>query len=303
MATIVASPADRKTSERKFYSRMALFLVLLVLLGFGPSFYLRGIVPAYPRPNPSLPPAVILHGSVFTLWMALIVAQTQLIAARKHEVHMRLGKAAMFLAILMIPVMYMTAVWQVARANQPPFTDPLTWTIVPLAVIVPFAFLVSQGWAHRRNAPWHKRLMLSAAILVVMGPAIGRLPLAPPTLGGFTFQLLLGLALFVPLFIWDRRSQGRIHPATKLGFAMGASFIAIPLAVFWGKLPWASVARYDENRARTGTFRRSPHARCLPHSPSPVLLSFAEQFGPFTVTCGSKRYPQCLQTRAASWPV
>src|SRR5205823_3563311 len=208
------------------------------------SFYLRGIVPAYPRPNPSLPPAVILHGSVFTLWMALIVAQTQLIAARKHEVHMRLGKAAMFLAILMIPVMYMTAVWQVARANQPPFTDPLTWTIVPLAVIVPFAFLVSQGWAHRRNAPWHKRLMLSAAILVVMGPAIGRLPLAPPTLGGFTFQLLLGLALFVPLFIWDRRSQGRIHPATKLGFAMGASFIAIPLAVFWGKLPWASVATH-----------------------------------------------------------
>ena len=42
----------------------------------------------------------------------------------------------------MIPVMYLTAVWQVARANQPPFTDPLTWTIVPLAVIVPFAFMV-----------------------------------------------------------------------------------------------------------------------------------------------------------------
>src|SRR5689334_4947675 len=52
MASIVASPADRKASERKFYSRMALFLVFLVLLGFGPSFYLRGIVPSYPRPNP-----------------------------------------------------------------------------------------------------------------------------------------------------------------------------------------------------------------------------------------------------------
>ena len=24
--------------------------------------------------------------------------------------------------------MYLTAVWQVARANQPPFTDPLNWT-------------------------------------------------------------------------------------------------------------------------------------------------------------------------------
>src|SRR5437870_3044400 len=225
MATIAASPADRKASERKFYSRMALFLVFLVLLGFGPSFYLRGLVPAYPRPNPTLPPAVILHGGVFTLWMAAVVAQTQLIAARKHEIHMRLGKLTMLLAVLMIPVMYLTAVWQVARANQPPFTDPLTWTIVPLAVIIPFAVLVSQGWAHRRNAQWHKRMMLSAAILAVMGPSIGRLPIAPPVLAGFTVQLLLGLALLIPLVIWDRRAQGQIHPATRPALAMAAMSI------------------------------------------------------------------------------
>jgi hypothetical protein len=86
--------------------------------------------------------------------------------------------------------------------------------------------------------------MLSAAILVVMGPAIGRLPIAPPTLPGFTFQLLLGLALFIPLFIWDRRSQGHIHPATKFGFAMALVFEVIPLTVFWANLPWASVAAH-----------------------------------------------------------
>lgn len=244
MATIAASPADRKASERKFYSRMALFLVFVVLLGFGPSFYLRNAVPSYPRPNPTLPSAVILHGLVFTLWMAVIVTQTQLIAARKHEIHMRLGKAAMLLAILMIPVMYLTAVWQVVRANQPPFTDPLTWTIVPLGVIAPFAVLVWSGWAKRRDVQSHKRLMLSAAILVVMGPAISRLPIAPPTLGGFTFTLLLGLALFIPLFLWDRRTVGKIHAATKLGFAMGALSVAIPMAVLWSGANWASFARH-----------------------------------------------------------
>ena len=242
MATIVASPAERKASERKFYTRMALFLVILVLLGFGPSFYLRGVVPPYPRPNPTLPPSVILHGSVFTLWMLAIVAQTQLISARKHEIHMRLGKLTVLLAILMIPVMYLAAVWQVARATQPPFTDPLTWTIVPLAVIIPFAFLVSQGWVNRRNAPWHKRMMLSAAILVVMGPSIGRLPIAPPVLPGFTVQLLLGLALFIPLFVHDRKLLGHIHPATRLGFSMAAISVAVPLIVFWLHLPWANVA-------------------------------------------------------------
>jgi hypothetical protein len=244
MATIVAPPVDRKASERKFYSRMALFLVFVVLLGFGPSFYLRDIVPSYPRPNPTLPPAVILHGTVFTIWMALIIAQTQLIAARKHQVHMRLGIAGMLFAILMIPVMYLTAVWQVARANQPPFTDPLTWSIVPLAVIIPFAALVWGGWVNRRNVQTHKRLILSAAIITVMGPSIGRLPIAPPVLAGFTVQLLLGLALFIPLVVWDRRSLHHVHPATKFGLAMGAISVAIPLAVFWGKLPWAGVAAH-----------------------------------------------------------
>ena len=244
MATIVASGTDRRASERKFYSRMALFLVFVVLLGFGPSFYLRGVVPSYPRPNPTLPPAVIFHGSVFTLWMLAIVAQTQLIAARKHAVHMQLGKLVFLFAILMIPVMYLTAVWQVARANQPPFTDPLSWTIVPLAVIIPFAIVVWNGWEKRRDVQSHKRLMLSAAIMVMMGPAVGRLPIAPPTVVGITILFLLGLALFTPLFLWDRRTIGHIHPATRFGVSLAALSVAIPLAVFWFNLPWASVAAH-----------------------------------------------------------
>lgn len=245
MATVVVqSVANRNASEHRFYSRMAIFLVLLVLLGFGPSFYLRGIVPPYPRPNPTLPPLVILHGTVFTLWMVLIIAQTQLIATGKRATHMWLGKLGMLFAVLMIPVMYVTAVGQVARANQPPFTDPLSWTVVPLTVIIPFAILVWIGWARRRDQQFHKRVMLSAAILVVMGPAIGRLPLAPPTLVGMSVLLTLGLALFIPLFVWDRKTLGHAHPATKLGFAMGAISVVIPLAVFWFHLPWSRLAAH-----------------------------------------------------------
>lgn len=242
MATVVAPRADRLKAERRFYSGMALFLAALVLLGFGPSFYLRGYV-SFPRPNPTLPPGVMVHGLLFTAWMLLVIVQTQLIAARRTAVHMTLGTAGMLLAIALVPVMYLTAVWQVARANQPPFTDPLTWTIVPLAAIIPFAILVWQGWSNRRNAQWHKRAMLSAAIIVVAGPAIGRLPIAPPLLEGMTFQLLLGLALFVPLFVWDKRTQGQVHPGTWLGFGLTAVSVAIPLLVFWSGADWASVAR------------------------------------------------------------
>jgi cytochrome bd-type quinol oxidase subunit 2 len=242
MATIAGTAVERGSAERKFYCRMALLLVAVVLLGFAPSFYLRGVVPSYPRPNPSLPPSVLLHGGLFSLWMLAFVAQTQLVAAGRRDIHKKLGAASMLLALAIVPMMYLTTVWQVERANQPPFTDPLNWTIVPLAVILPYAFAVWTGWRRRREAQWHKRMMLSAAILVVMGPAIARLPIAPPTLGGFTFMLLLGLALFVPLYLWDRRSLGQVHPATKLGFALAVITIAVPLAVFWTGTNWASVA-------------------------------------------------------------
>src|SRR4029434_10645864 len=193
MATVAEAQVDRAAAERKFYCRMALFLVALVFLGFAPSFYLREIVPSYPRPTPSLTPFVLLHGGLFTLWMLVLIAQTQLVAAGRRDIHMKLGKASMVLAVALIPVMYLTAVWQVARANQAPFTDPLTWSIVPLAVIIPYALMIWNGWKHRKNAQWHKRSMVSAAILVVAGPSIGRLPIAPPPTIGFTIIFLLGL--------------------------------------------------------------------------------------------------------------
>ena len=243
MATVTASRAESLSAERKFYSRMALFLVVVVLLGFGPSFYLRGIVPPYPRPNPTLPPWVLLHGSLFTLWMLVFVAQTQLVTARRVDVHMKLGKASMVLALAIIPMMYLTSVWQVARANQPPFTDPLNWTAVPLAAIPAYAIMVWTGWRRRKQAQWHKRAMLGAAILVVMGPGVGRLPIAPPTLGGFIFQLSVGMLLFVPLLIWDRRSLGHIHPATWLAVSVGAVSVVVPVLLI-ASHSWAPIAQH-----------------------------------------------------------
>jgi ABC-type molybdate transport system permease subunit len=86
--------------------------------------------------------------------------------------------------------------------------------------------------------------MLSAAIMVMMGPSIGRLPIAPPTVLGISILLLLGLALFIPMVVHDRKLHGAVHPATKFGFAMAAITVAIPLAVFWLNLPWAKVAAH-----------------------------------------------------------
>lgn len=241
MATITPPRAEQLPAERRFYSRMALFLVALMFIGFAPSFYLRDIVPSYPRPNPTLPPSVLLHGTLFTLWMLVFVAQTQLVANRRTDLHMKLGKASMLFAVVIAAMMYLIGVWQAERANQPPFTDPLNWTIVPLAAIPAYVALVWTGWQRRKQAQWHKRAMLGAAIIVVAGPSIGRLPIAPPTFGGFAVQMLLGLALFVPLMLWDRRSLRHVHPATWLGLGLMAASIFITL-VLLGTGTWAPIA-------------------------------------------------------------
>ncbi|NUT00444.1 MAG: hypothetical protein HOP96_05670 [Sphingomonas sp.] len=243
MATVASSTVDIQTRERRFYSRMALFLVAIVFIGFAPSFYLRGIVPEYPRPNPTIPPWVLFHGLLFTMWMLVFVAQTQLVAAGRRDIHMKLGAASMFLAIAMVPVMYLTGVWQVARNNVPPFTTPLDWTSLPLFAMPAFAFLVWQGWKRRREAQWHKRLMLGAAMVVALGPGFGRIPLAPPMKAAFAAQMIVTLLFFLPLFIWDRRTIGKTHPATKIAFTTYALSMLLAVGVIVTGT-WAPIAQY-----------------------------------------------------------
>src|SRR5688572_5380684 len=110
MATVTSDRRELLSAERRFYSRMALFMAALMFVAFAPSFYLRDVVPSYPRPNPTLPPSVILHGIIFTLWMLVFIAQTQLVANRRVDLHMKLGKASMLLALVIIPFMYLVGV-------------------------------------------------------------------------------------------------------------------------------------------------------------------------------------------------
>lgn len=224
---IPVGAAVRQLAERRFYSRMALFMLVVVLIGFGPSFYLKPLdLVHYPRPNPSLTPGVMVHGLTFSAWIVVFIAQTQLVAAGRRDLHRALGVAGIGLGVALLPVMYLTAVWQVARANQPPITDPLTWTAVPLAGIPVFAALLLLGLRYsRRDLQAHKRLMLGLMIMV-MQPALHRFPIFPPTLLFFVIVSILTWLLFVPLFLWDRRTIGKLHWATKLGAALFALVIA-----------------------------------------------------------------------------
>jgi hypothetical protein len=208
---------DRKVihadAERRFYSGAAIVMIVLVLIGFAPSFYFRGLV-HYPRPNPEISALVLLHGLMFSGWMLIFLMQARLIASGRRDLHMKLGLWSMVFAASLIPLMIATTIGQVARANQPPGYTPLGWMAVPAFGIPVYTAFLWAGWTKRRDPQAHKRYMLGAALLM-MDPAIGRIPLLPPE-AGIHLSDLLGWLPFLTLVVWDLRSRGRIHSATLL---------------------------------------------------------------------------------------
>lgn len=224
----------RTVAERRFYSGMAIMIIVIVVIGFAPSFYLRGLV-HYPRPNPSISPLVLLHGVMFSAWMLIFLMQARLIARGSRDLHMKLGRLSMVFAASLVPLMIATTIGQVARANQPPGFTPLGWTAVPAFIIPVFATLIWGGWIWRRDSQAHKRFMLAAAILMV-DPALGRIPIFPDGALGLYISEFVGWTPFLALIVWDLHSRGRIHWAT--GFSAGLTATCLILREIALTSPW-----------------------------------------------------------------
>ncbi len=237
MTTLAAPLAP--LSERRFYTGMALALVVVVLAGFARSFFLRPLFPDHPAPRE---PFFALHGVVFTAWMALLLTQARLVAAGRVDLHRRLGAAGAGLAVLMAIVGVVGAV--VAARRPEGFigvpVPPLQFLAVPLFDVALFAVLVALAILRRRDAQSHKRLMLLATIGLVTA-AIARLPgvlaWGPPAFFGLTDLFIVAIA------IRDVRTRGRLHPATLWG---GLALIASqPLRlVVSGTDAWLAFARW-----------------------------------------------------------
>src|SRR5688572_18332648 len=89
--------ASAPTARVRFYRLIAIVLVAFIVIGFARTYYLRFL--SY---LPQLQATGKLHGLVFTAWLALFVAQTQLIAARRVKLHRKLGVGGVVLALRVV---------------------------------------------------------------------------------------------------------------------------------------------------------------------------------------------------------
>ena len=228
--------AEGRSRDRRFFTGMAIAAALTAFIGFAPSYYLSGVFGGRP-----LTTLVHVHGAIATAWILLFLTQTSLIAARRTDLHRRLGVAGALLAVLLLVVGYLTAVEGARRGVTPPGgPPPMAFLAVPIGTLVVFAILVGAGLAQRRRSETHKRLMLLATISILT-PAIARLryiwgpgPLIP----------IVGTCLFVvACLVYDRLAHGRVHPAFLWGGIL--VMITLPARFALGQTDaWLAVARW-----------------------------------------------------------
>jgi uncharacterized membrane protein YozB (DUF420 family) len=228
--------AAARIGEHRFFTGMALAALLVALIGFAPSYYLRSFSEAEP-----LTTLVHLHGGLATAWLLLFVTQTSLVSVGRTDLHRRVGPAGAVLAVLFVVVSYATAITAARKGVTPPGgPPPLAFLAVPIAAVLSFALLAGLGILRRRERDTHRRLMLLATI-AILPPAFARFRWfgfgGPPVAIG-------GTCLFVvACMVWDRRVHGRIHPVFLWGGALLMLSLPLRFALTRSET-WLAVARW-----------------------------------------------------------
>lgn len=216
----------RRISDRPLYLLAAIVVPLIVLVGFARTYYLRGLFTTPPIPSG----LVHFHGIVMTAWVALFIAQVSLVATKRTKTHMRLGVFGAVIAALVVVVGVLTGLYAAARESvNGPFA--LQFLVVPLGDMLVFAILIAAALYYRRRLDVHKRLMLLAAINLLV-PAIARIPFDFIINGGPLVFFGLSDLVLLAFVAFDTIRHRRLHPA----FLWGSIFVIVmqPLRILLG---------------------------------------------------------------------
>ncbi len=173
----VSEAALSRLREKRIYLIAAILFPLIVLIGFGRTYYLKGFFDA-----PQLPSYLVhIHGLVMTAWAVLFISQVFLIRSKNIRLHQTLGFAGIGLAAVAIIAGFFTAIaaGKNGSATAPADIPLLSFLVVPIFDLVVFAILFSAAVYYRKQAANHRRLMLVTAISL-LPPAIARFPGALP---------------------------------------------------------------------------------------------------------------------------
>lgn len=226
--------------RRHFHVGVAALMLLLVLLGFAPTLYLRDAVgpPAQP-----MPAALYVHGIAMTAWFVLFLVQASLVSGGRVDLHRRLGIAGVALAAVVIATMGYVATGLVTRIAELVATGRMPYAAVTntihlhrvlllnvvILALMP-AFLVAALVLRNRPA-WHRRLMFWA-FAAALPPALSPNRLIGQTVGELLPSWLMPgplllAGLFAAAVVHDLGSRRSVHPATLIGGLLTVSGLVL----------------------------------------------------------------------------
>ena len=194
-------------SDRFLFTLMIAGAILVAFIGFAPTFYLRTWFG-----RPALETMVQVHAVLFSVWLAVLLAQSALIRTRNHAWHARVGILALAVVALMVITGFMVVL---GKPRLTPGSQSFIFT--PLLSLVMFPVLVSLAIRLRRDAATHKRLMWIATLLLMGAPFTRLLALLDIAPGRYLHHVLGYLLLLVPLLVHDLWRYRRLHPAALWG--------------------------------------------------------------------------------------
>lgn len=237
-------------SERsRFYLALTVLLLLLVLVGFSRTFYLR---PFFEQPSgwqlDRLPWVYVFHGIVATAWFVLLVTQSALVHSRKIWIHRRLGLVMAGVAVFVVITGVLAVLDSTPRRIEMGLLDPGSMAAmraqsVPLFLdllsLVVFTVAIVMALAFRSLAVVHRTSILvgsMAFMVVALARVLGMIPGIP---GALVLPLIVVLFLLGPLalLIHDWAAHGRFPVFAFIGLAslvlMAALTFVIP-STDWG---------------------------------------------------------------------
>lgn len=222
VAGSASAATPRALRDETFFVRLALGLALFIVFGFA-QFQLRGMVDVA-----RFPWVVHAHALAMVSWLALVVAQPRLARRDARVWHRRLGWLGAGLTLAIVVFASLTGIAAVRDGFVPPFFTGAYFLSLVHVSIVAFAAMVAWAVALRRRTDWHRRLIIGSTVLL-MEPALGRL-LPMPLLGGWGewLAMVFQLGALVILAGHDRRTLGRVHPATLVS---GAVVVAVHVVI------------------------------------------------------------------------
>lgn len=238
MTVTVNRSADRHLFDRRLFMIAAIAFPLIILAGFGRTYYLKGFFAVPPLASM----LVHIHGLLMTTWVALFAAQVWLISSKRIRVHQRLGYAGIGLAVLIIAAGFVTALRaaKFGAASTPPGVQPQAFLIVPLVDLAMFAVLFGAAVYYRKKPAFHKSLMLLTAVNF-LPPAVARIPIASLQAFGplwfFGFPAALAL-LCLGLETWR---YGRLNRVFFVGTLLLIASYLVRLMIM-GTSTWMGIA-------------------------------------------------------------